>query len=65
MNQDAMQACQPVFGVEEAAEASPFVVEFFMVQGLGFRGMAYCDEDGTWRNAFNHDHLMGRIYLLE
>jgi hypothetical protein len=65
MNQTTMQACQPAFGVEEAAEASPFVVEFFMVQGLGFRGMAYCDEDGNWRNAFNNDQLMGHIYLLE
>jgi hypothetical protein len=65
MNQTAMQARQPVFGAEEAAETSPFVLEFFMVQGLGFRGMAYCDEDGNWRNAFNHDQLMGRIYLLE
>ena len=51
--------------METLQEASPFVTEFFMVQGLGYRGMAYCDHDGTWRNAFNHFPLMGRIYLLE
>jgi hypothetical protein len=51
--------------VDRAAETSPFVVEFFMVQGLGFRGMAYCDEEGIWRNAFNNDQLLGRIYLVE
>jgi hypothetical protein len=43
----------------------PFVLEFFMVEGLGYRGMGYCDRDGNWRNAFNHDRLMGRIYLTE
>ena len=36
-----------------------------MVEGLGYRGMGYCDRDGNWRNAFNHDRLMGRIYLTE
>ena len=56
---------QPMGDVEILQEASPFVTEFFMVQGLGYRGMAYCDQDGTWRNAFNHFPLMGRIYLLE
>jgi len=65
MNQTMMQTYQPGFGTEDSAEASPFVVEFFMVQGLGFRGMAYCDERGNWRNAFNNDQLMGHIYLLE
>ena len=65
MNQIMMPPCQPVFGVEKSIETSPFVVEFFMVQGLGFRGMAYCDQDGNWRNAFNNDQLMGHIYLLE
>jgi hypothetical protein len=65
MNQTMMPDRPPVFGNEKSAEASPFVVEFFMVQGLGFRGMAYCDRDGNWRNAFNNDQLMGHIYLLE
>jgi len=27
--------------------------------------MAFCDEDGHWRNAFNNDPLPGQIYLVE
>ena len=56
---------EPGRDTETVQEASPFVTEFFMVQGLGYRGMAYCDRDGMWRNAFNHFPLMGRIDLLE
>ena len=65
MNETMITAYQPEFGVEQTTEESPFIVEFFMVQSLGFRGMGYCDEDGRWRNAFNNDQLMGQVYLLE
>jgi len=36
-----------------------------MVQGVGFQCMAYCDQDGKWRNAFNNEELFGEIYILE
>jgi hypothetical protein len=50
---------------KKSAETSPFIVEFFMVQCLCFRGMAYCDEEGRWRNAYSNSQLLGNIYLME
>jgi hypothetical protein len=47
------------------AEISPFVLEFFMVEGSDFRGMAYRDPNGRWHKAFNHDELTGDISVLE
>jgi hypothetical protein len=44
--------------------ASPFVHEFFLVQGRGFRCMAYRNEDGKWRGAFDHEELPGAIRVL-
>lgn len=49
----------------QTAEISPFVIEFFMVEGLGFRCMAYRDNDGKWRDAFKHYELHGDIQILE
>jgi len=49
---------------QKGEEASPFIHEFFMIQGTGFRCMAYCDEHGKWRNAFGHDELLGEILIL-
>jgi len=46
-------------------ELSPFIREFFMVQAFGFRGMAYRDEQGLWRTAFNHIALAGDVCILE
>jgi hypothetical protein len=43
----------------------PFVVEFFMVEGASFRCMAYRDQNGKWRNAFNHGELTGEIQFVE
>jgi len=64
-NQPPALECEMPSAVSKPAETSPFVVQFFMVQSLGFRGMAYCDQDGAWRNAFNHSRLFGRVYLFE
>ena len=50
-------------GPEEGA--SPFVLEFFMVQGSGFICMAYCNHDGKWRGAFDNVELPGAIRVLE
>ncbi|HEV2453955.1 MAG TPA: hypothetical protein VGY98_06815 [Verrucomicrobiae bacterium] len=44
--------------------ASPFVHEFFMVQGSGFRCMAYRNQDGKWRGAFDDEELTGAIRVL-
>lgn len=44
---------------------SPFIIEFFMVQGTGFRCMAYRNDDGTWRGAFDNEELPGAIRVLE
>ncbi len=44
---------------------SPFLVEFFMVQGMGFRCMAYRNEDGKWRGAFDNVELPGAVRILE
>ena len=52
----------PVPGPEEL---SPFVREFFLVQTMGFRGMAYRDEHGVWRAAFNQHPLLGEVCVLE
>lgn len=43
---------------------SPFEQEFFMVQGIGFRCMAYRNGDGKWRGAFDDEELPGAIRVL-
>jgi hypothetical protein len=48
-----------------ANDISPFLVEFFMVQGAGFRCMAYQDDEGRWRRAFDNAELAGRIAIFE
>jgi hypothetical protein len=48
-----------------ANDISPFLVEFFMVQGAGFRCMAYQDDEGRWRRAFDNAELAGRISIFE
>lgn len=57
--------CEPVAGSQQSAEAAPFLIEFFVVQGTGFRCVAYCDADGRWRNAFTNEELFGEIRILE
>lgn len=49
---------------EMGREVSPFLVEFFMVQGPGFQCMAYRSADGKWRAAFNHQVLPDGIRVL-
>jgi len=44
---------------------SPFLVEFFMVQGRGFKCMAYRNRDGKWRGAFDNEELPGSIHIME
>lgn len=55
---------------EEAAASGepdgicPFVLEFFMVQGNGYRCMAYRNADGKWRGAFDDEVLPGAVRVL-
>ena len=51
--------------VQELPSEWPFVNEFFMVQGAYFRCMAYCDPQGKWHNAINHEELIGDVCILE
>ena len=48
----------------ECDGVSPFILEFFMVQGSGFRCMAYRNDDGKWRGAFDNEELPGAIRVL-
>lgn len=50
---------------EARGEASPFILEFFMVQSAGYRCMAYLNKEGKWRGAFDHRELPGTIRVLE
>jgi hypothetical protein len=55
----------PTRSVEREERGSPFVLEFFMVQGSGFICMAYRNHDGKWRGAFGNMELPGAIRVLE
>jgi hypothetical protein len=55
----------PALDLPPAPAPTPFIFEFFMVQGMGFRCMAYCDQAGCWRNALNNEELTGEIRILE
>lgn len=46
------------------ADQSPFVTEYVMVLCAGFRYMAYRDEAGRWRNAYDNYEIRGRIEVL-
>ncbi|HEX9047937.1 MAG TPA: hypothetical protein VF988_13015 [Verrucomicrobiae bacterium] len=56
---------QPGAAADKAPDPSPFLIEFFMVRGLGFYCMAYRDTAGKWRQAFNHRELIGPIHIIE
>jgi hypothetical protein len=36
-----------------------------MVQGMGFKCMAYRNQDGKWRMAFDNQELPGAIRVVE
>lgn len=41
-----------------------FNFDFVLVQGVGFRCIAYRDQEGMWREAFNHREILGQIQVL-
>lgn len=63
------QIAMPPYGerseVKQPAEESPFLAEFFMVEGPGYQCMAYNDSEGRWRKAFNNTILPGQIRVVE
>jgi hypothetical protein len=56
--------CGCAGSIEKPSDA-PFVLEFFMVECKGYRGMAYRDHDSRWRNAQTHEVLSGEVFVLE
>jgi hypothetical protein len=48
----------------EKETASPFVHEYFIVQCLGYLGMAYRNSEGKWLDAFTHRQLAGEVRIL-
>ena len=63
--EQAPRKISPESQVEDSSEASPFIIEFFMVQGAGFRCMAYRHRDGKWHGAFDNEELPGAVRVLE
>ena len=43
---------------------SPFVIEYLMVMSSGLRHMAYMDDAGKWRDAYNRRELPGPVKVL-
>lgn len=41
-----------------------FNFDFVLVQGVGFRCIAYRDQEGMWREAFNHREILGQVQVL-
>ena len=64
-NHAVMPPLVPVPVVAALIDDTPFIIEFHMVQGIGFRCAAYRDQDGKWRDAFNHEELFGPVQILE
>jgi hypothetical protein len=60
-----MEKLEPVPVVNGTAGTSPFDIEFYMLQGVGFRCMGYRDKNGKWRSALNHVELFGQIWICE
>jgi hypothetical protein len=64
-NHTTMQQFESGSAIELQDEMSPFIIEFFLVQGIGFTCMAYHDRDGRWHRAIDNEELPGLILVLE
>jgi len=65
MNLTGRSVCErPEAAVGEFDASSPFLVEFFLVQGINFCCMAYLDADGKWRGAFDKQELFGVLRVV-
>jgi hypothetical protein len=65
MNTSENRSWKPQSMIETCSALSPFTTEFFWVEGLGFKCMAYRDPAGKWREAFCNGELPGPIQVLE
>ncbi len=52
-------------GEAPAGPPPPFIIDFRLVQGIGFKCMAYRDQDGIWREAAGNDELPEPLQILE
>jgi hypothetical protein len=43
---------------------SPFIIEYLMVLCSGLRHMAFRDNAGTWRDAYDRSELRGPVKVL-
>lgn len=59
-----MPSPHPPAAFEPPPRTSPQLIQFEMVQGPGYRCVAYCDENGQWQNAHNNEELFGNIQIL-
>jgi hypothetical protein len=57
--------CNPAVSTDRSTDTLPALVDFVVVQGIGFRCVAYRDAEGCWHNAFNNEELFGEIHILE
>ena len=55
----------PVLAIKKATKVPLSILHFFMVQGVGFRCAAYCDQQGQWHDALNNQELYGDIGVIE
>ena len=55
---------EPEIGTENVSSGLPAIFDFVLVQAAGFRCIAYCDQNGTWREAFNHREISGQVQIL-
>lgn len=53
-----------VFAAKQPNNAKSLVMQFLLVQGINFRCVAFCDQQGRWRDAFNREELFGDIHIL-
>jgi hypothetical protein len=54
----------PPPAVDKTGGKGPFIIQFYLVQGVGFRCPAYCDQAGQWRDAITNEELPGEIHIL-
>ena len=55
---------EPEIGTENVSSGLHAIFDFVLVQAAGFRCIAYCDQNGTWREAFNHREIPGQVQVL-
>lgn len=63
-NRTIVLSRKPARSVKKSANLLA-LTKFFMVQGVGFRCVAYRDQKGRWRDALNNGELFGDIRILE